>query len=271
MLTGILLVGGKSSRMGEDKSELIYHNETPERVRMYEMLSELCGKTYLCHRADQAFDQPGICDPGNGPLAAIAAAAETVQDSALLVIACDTPLLTKHDLQNLIDQRDSSLMATCYTSAIDQKTEPLCAIYEPAIFSALNSAVENGQYCPRHLLENHHTQIKCIPLTSAHALMNANSPAERIEVNAILNDSRVMKTIDLKYFAQLRELANKDTESIETESCTPAGLYLEIKQRYQFPYKEKHLMVAINDDFSTWDHSLQDGDEVVFIPPVAGG
>ena len=101
--------------------------------------------------------------------------------------------------------------------------------------------------------------------------MNANSPAEKLEVLSIINQTRTMKTIQLKYFAQLKEIAQKDSESVETEACTPAGLFEEIKQRYQFPHKQKQLMVAINEDFSAWNHVLQDGDEVVFIPPVAGG
>jgi molybdenum cofactor guanylyltransferase len=269
MLIGILLLGGKSSRMGEDKSELIYHGNLPERVRLHGILNELCEKTYLCHREDQSFDEPSIIDPGNGPLAAIASAAEQYPDHALLILACDTPLLEKQDIQYLINQRDPSAMSTCYISAIDHKPEPFCAIYEPAFFSAIISALENNNYCPQRLLELH--TIKKLTLNNPHALMNANSPAEKIEVSAILNQTRTMKTIELRYFAQLREIAQKDAESIQTESCTPAGLYEEIKQRYQFPHKQKHLMVAINDDFTTWDHLLQEGDEVVFIPPVAGG
>jgi molybdopterin converting factor small subunit len=31
------------------------------------------------------------------------------------------------------------------------------------------------------------------------------------------------------------------------------------------------VKVAINDEFADWQHKLQDGDTVVFIPPVAGG
>ncbi len=269
MITGVLLVGGKSSRMGEDKSELIYQGNQSERARLFQLLDELCEKTYLCHREDQNFDMPFIIDPGNGPLAAIATAAQKFPETALLVLACDTPLLAKEDIQYLIDQRDRSKMATCYISSIDNKPEPLCAIYEPAFFPLFQNALDNNNYCPRTLLEQHPT--KNLTSINPHALMNANSPAEKIEVFAILNQTRTMKTIELKYFAQLREIAQKDTESFQTESCTPAGLYEEIKQRYHFPHKQKHLMVAVNDDFSTWDHILQDGDEVVFIPPVAGG
>jgi molybdenum cofactor guanylyltransferase len=269
MIIGILLLGGKSSRMGEDKSELIYQGKIPERVRLHGILNELCEKTYLCHRADQSFDESSIIDPGNGPLAAIAAAAEQFPQQALLILACDTPLLEKQDIQHLINQRDPSAMATCYISAIDLRPEPFCAIYEPAFFPTIISTVKNHMYCPQRLLEQQ--TIKKLTLNNPNSLMNANSPAEKIEVTAILNQTRTMKTIELRYFAQLREIAQKDAESIQTESCTPAGLYEEIKQRYQFPHKQKHLMVAINDDFSSWDHLLQEGDEVVFIPPVAGG
>ncbi|MGJ8657600.1 MAG: molybdopterin converting factor subunit 1 [Akkermansiaceae bacterium] len=271
MITGILLVGGQSSRMGEDKSELIYQNGQTEKERLYKILNKLCDKTYLCHRADQPQEHPSIIDPGNGPLAAIATAAQLQShpNSALLVLACDTPLLTTQDITHLIEHRDPSVMATCYTSAIDQKPEPLCAIYEPAFFPAIIEAVENNQYCPRRLLQQNNT--KNITLTTPQALLNANSPAEKIEVMSILNQTRTMKTIELKYFAQLREIAQKDSETLQTESATPAGLYEEVKQRYQFPHKQKHLMVAINEEFSTWDQLLKEGDEVVFIPPVAGG
>lgn len=269
MLTGILLIGGKSIRMGEDKSELIYHGDQTERERLFNLLDNLCEKTYLCHRADQSFEQDSIIDPADGPLAAIATAADECPDNGLLVLACDTPLVTLEDLKHLIAERDSSALATCYLSNIDNRPEPLCTIYEPAISPLIKEAISNNKYCPRNLLESHPT--KDLTLNNPHALMNANSPAEKIEVISIINQTRTMKTIQLKYFAQLKEIAQKDSESVQTESCTPAGLFEEMKQRYQFPHKQKQLMVAINEEFSGWDHILEDGDEVVFIPPVAGG
>ncbi len=269
MLIGILLVGGKSSRMKADKSLLIYRGDQPEQARLLSLLNDLCEKTYLCHRADQNYNMAHIIDPGNGPLAAIASAALQFPNASLLVLACDTPLLEMRDIADLISQRDLSAMATCYLSPIDQKPEPFCAIYEPAFFPAFHSALENQQYCPRQLLQQNF--IKKLNLKNPLSLMNANSPAEMIEVKSILDQTRTLKSIELKYFAQHRELTQKDTEVTQTESCTPAGLYEELKQRYQFPHKQKHLMVAINADFSPWDQLLQEGDEVVFIPPVAGG
>ena len=257
--------------MGTDKSELIYHNDQTEKSRLYGILNKVCDETYLSHRVEQnpSSEIPTIIDPGNGPLAAISEAATKFPENALLVLACDTPLLTSAELDHLIQQRDPSVMATCYSSVIDNKPEPLCAIYEPTIFPAIIEAIENNQYCPRSLLQKQ--TIKTITLQNPQALLNANSPAEKIEVTSILNQTRAMKTIELKYFAQLREIAKKDSENIQTECCTPAGLFEELKQKYQFPHKQKQLMVAVNEEFSDWDYILQEGDEVVFIPPVAGG
>ena len=75
----------------------------------------------------------------------------------------------------------------------------------------------------------------------------------------------------MRYFAQLREKAGVDAETITTTAVTPAGLYEELKAQYRFPHKQKQIMVAINEDFATWETLLKDEDEVVFIPPVAGG
>ena len=80
-----------------------------------------------------------------------------------------------------------------------------------------------------------------------------------------------MKTIRLQYFAILRERRDQAEESIQTSACTAADLYEELKAEHQFPLGQEHLRVAINGDFSTMDTPLDDDDEVVFIPPVAGG
>lgn len=79
-----------------------------------------------------------------------------------------------------------------------------------------------------------------------------------------------MKTIRIEYFAVLRELAGRSEEAVDTAAQTPAELYAEIATRHDFPAPET-LKVAINDEFGDWDQALNDGDRLVFIPPVAGG
>ena len=79
-----------------------------------------------------------------------------------------------------------------------------------------------------------------------------------------------MATIQVQYFAILRERAGIANESIETNAATAEALYRELEVRHRFP-PLRSLKVAINDEFRDWQAPLADGDSVVFIPPVAGG
>jgi molybdopterin converting factor subunit 1 len=83
-------------------------------------------------------------------------------------------------------------------------------------------------------------------------------------------EKNTMKTIQLEYFAVLRECAGNDREAVTTEAETPQQLFAELAARYDFPSLQS-LKVAINDEFSDMSTALVDGDTVVFIPPVAGG
>ena len=78
------------------------------------------------------------------------------------------------------------------------------------------------------------------------------------------------KRITIEYFAILRERAGRDSEELDTQTGTAAGLYAELAKRYDFP-EQQTMKVAINDEFDDWEAVLKDGDAVVFIPPVAGG
>ena len=77
--------------------------------------------------------------------------------------------------------------------------------------------------------------------------------------------------IHIRYFAILREQAGKNSESLSTQAATPAALFNELKSRYPFTLNAEQLKVAVNTEFRDWQTSLKDGDQVVFIPPVAGG
>jgi len=77
--------------------------------------------------------------------------------------------------------------------------------------------------------------------------------------------------IRVEYFALLRERAGVNEETIETNAQTPAQLYTELVERYGFDIERTRLKVAINAQFGDWSAPLRNGDEVVFIPPVAGG
>lgn len=80
-----------------------------------------------------------------------------------------------------------------------------------------------------------------------------------------------MTTVTLQYYAQLREQAYTSSERVSTSATSVRGLYEELRARHGFTLSSDTLKVAVNAQFSDWDRTLQDGDTVVFIPPVAGG
>ena len=80
-----------------------------------------------------------------------------------------------------------------------------------------------------------------------------------------------MPRLQLRYYALLREEAGRQSESVETAAATPAALYAELAARHGFRLPVSQLRVAVNAAFADWERPLRDGDEVVFIPPVAGG
>ena len=79
-----------------------------------------------------------------------------------------------------------------------------------------------------------------------------------------------MAVIRIEYFAVLREHVGRAREDLRTAATTVGELYAELDQRYGFPAVGR-VKVAVNDEFRDWNAPLQDGDFVVFIPPVAGG
>ena len=80
-----------------------------------------------------------------------------------------------------------------------------------------------------------------------------------------------MKTVTVQYFAALREQAGKAEERRHTEARTCGDLYEELCTEYRFTLPSKYLRVARNLEMVPMTETFEDGDSLVFIPPVAGG
>lgn len=77
----------------------------------------------------------------------------------------------------------------------------------------------------------------------------------------------------MRYFASLREVADKNEETLEVpEGTSVADVRALLLARY--PRLENALaraVCAVNHQYVTAETSVHEGDEVVFIPPVGGG
>lgn len=257
--------------MGTDKAALSFHDGKSQTERGLELLRSVCDQAFVSIRDDQEAAPHTIADAFGevGPLGAIASAQQAHPEVTWLVLACDLPLLEKKHLHTLVDARSHASDATYFTSATDGFPEPLCTLWEPSSAAIVRTAIKSGNRCPRAVLKQ--LNATALPSPGLWPLANINTEADALEIRARLNRSTTVKNITVTYFAQLRELTGTGSESLTTDSETPAGLFEEIRAQHNIPLKRKGMMVAVNGDFTDWTHPLADGEEVVFIPPVAGG
>lgn len=80
-------------------------------------------------------------------------------------------------------------------------------------------------------------------------------------------------SITTTYFATLKDRLKKETDHFLFEvGITPAVILKKLFTNQTELEKIRHgLRVAVNEEYSSMEIELSDGDEVVFIPPVAGG
>ena len=78
-------------------------------------------------------------------------------------------------------------------------------------------------------------------------------------------------TYQILYFGLLAERRGLSEERMDSASATPAAIYAELNAAYQLGIGPAHLRVAVNDEFVSWDHPLQSGDMLAFLPPMSGG
>jgi molybdenum cofactor guanylyltransferase len=280
-LYGLVLAGGRSTRMGQDKAGLRYADGTPQLERAVRLLEHYVARVYVSVRGDQASDDlrgryPQIRDRHEnlGPIAGLLAAHAEHPEVAWLVLACDLPLLDGATLAYLVAARAPSRSATAFRSSHDGLPEPLCAIYEPAGSREIAAWVAAGRNCPRKFLLNADTALLDEP--DPRALDNINTPEEYGSVMDLVRErtpstAAPARTLSVQYYALLREQAGRREEQLVTSAATPAELYAELARRYPFTLDMRVLRVAINGEFREWSTPLADGDAVVFIPPVAGG
>ena len=118
-LYGLVLTGGFSKRMNRDKANLIYpFHGKPQWEVTAEYIRPFCKEVFLSIREGQHLDGLGdgssetLVDRGlsQGPFSGFLSAMERVPGQALLVVACDLPLLDESILRTMIEHRGAAVL-----------------------------------------------------------------------------------------------------------------------------------------------------------------
>ncbi len=189
-LYGLVLAGGRSTRMQRDKATIDYAGRS-QLSRAMELLAPLVERSFVSVRIDQvndpsraAYDCIADVLPGLGPIGGIHAALRAHPEAAWLVLACDLPFLDSATLQQLIAERAPEKLATAFGSRFNGQPEPLCAIYEPASRAAIDQWLAGGEQCPRGFLAQ--ADIRLLEARTVRALDNINTSEEYLEARGAL-------------------------------------------------------------------------------------
>ena len=193
-LHGLLLAGGKSTRMGRDKASMVVGDDgMTQAARAIGLLRRFCGRVYISLRDGQSppeggEDVPVIRDSkeAEGPLSGILGAFHEAPGAAWRVMACDLPVVSEDVLARLVERfsEESGPAFTAYASPADGLPEPLCAIYGPSAQSVLRRHAARGHICPRHIMAEESVRLLPLLAADAAALANLNTPDDLAEAEA---------------------------------------------------------------------------------------
>ena len=182
---GLVLVGGKSTRMGKDKSELNYHGK-PQKESAKELLENNNLQTF--YSVQNASENEGeIHDKflSLGPFGGICSAFQKDPNSAWLVLATDVPFINDEVIQQLLKQRNPSKIATAIKGKGKEFVEPLITIYEPKAYPILLQYLAQGYSCPRKVLIN--SDVEIVEIDDS-VIRNINTPEEFTAAKKELNN-----------------------------------------------------------------------------------
>lgn len=174
-IKGLVLTGGKSTRMGQDKSELNYHG-VPQKEYVKGLLSNKGFEIYYSV-ADNNGNINEIHDTffNLGPFGGICSAFQKDPNSAWVVLATDLPFIDSNLVELLLAKRNPSKVATAVKGRDKRFPEPLITIYEPKAYPILLQFLAQGYSCPRKMLINSDVEIVEV---DDDLIRNVNTPEE---------------------------------------------------------------------------------------------
>jgi molybdopterin-guanine dinucleotide biosynthesis protein A len=177
-VSGYVLAGGLSSRLGRDKRRIVVGGISLLERAVGRLASLLGEEPVVVGNNIEALPfRPRRCLPdaasGCGPIGGLVAALDHCPTTWCLVVATDMPHLRADDLRPLLDARDASLDVLTLTKG--RNPEPLAAVYNKRTNSFWRSRLLEGEYSLMSGIENLEKRMIAVGAESK-ALTNINTP-----------------------------------------------------------------------------------------------
>jgi molybdopterin-guanine dinucleotide biosynthesis protein A len=180
-ITGVILAGGKNSRMGADKGMLeVGSKKIVERI--IEAMKPVVGEIIIISNGEN-YDYLGYSVHKDiikecGPMGGIHCALFHSKTDKILVIGCDMPFISEKILAALVKGADHSEITIPEHNG--GEVEPLCAVYSKSAFSKFGELLKNGNWKMKDALRYfkvNRIKFSVEQLPDNHFL-NVNTPSE---------------------------------------------------------------------------------------------
>lgn len=183
-IAAIILAGGKSSRMGQDKA-LIKLGTRPLLAQICTLAQECATQVYVVTPWSEKYRDllPSHCQlipeeiRHEGPLRGFALGLQYVKQEWVLLLACDLPLLTASVVKQWCQYLPTvSKNAIALLPNSPKGWEPLCGFYRRSCLSLITTYLEEDGKSFQSWLSNHTVQE--LPVSDRRVLFNCNTPED---------------------------------------------------------------------------------------------
>lgn len=190
----ILFAGGKSSRMGQDKSLLPFGGYATLAHYQFERLSRLFKHVYISAKsADKfTFNPPVIQDPKESdfaPTAGFVSAFETLRCERIFVLSVDSPFVDETIIQTLMAADEPHYDAII--AKTPSGTHPMMGIYHASLANELQRMLNEGDHRLGKLLSSSKTRY--VHFDNEELFANLNHPHEYEEAHSRYNSTNTTK------------------------------------------------------------------------------
>ena len=184
----VIFAGGRSSRMGEDKSLLPFGSfDTLTQYQLFR-LKKMFEKVYISCKDKNKFnfdaefiediDTNGIFAPTGGFVSVF----EKLKCDAFFAISVDTPFIDEESIQKLIKTDTADVDATI--AKLNGKIQPMCGIYHISLETKFKHMLNTDNHKLGYLIRSSKTAF--VDFEDEKTFLNLNHPHEYKEALALI-------------------------------------------------------------------------------------
>ena len=239
-MSAAVLTGGRSSRMGNDKSRLFFDSR-----RFLEKLTEECRgagqvlvsvdnkEKYRWFRSEIPFEMAEDQLKGFGPVEGIYQALVHSRFEACLVIAVDMPCLTDEFLEYMAEQYQGE---DCLVLTRKGRWEPMCAVYNRRILPVIEKMRRENRRKIGMIYEE--VRVRALPLEESgfaeEYVGNINTPAD---YGKLKNHNMQIKRLE-EFCGTVMEKAQENNVLVCYLDGLGYEMYLEADQKFSLKMKK---------------------------------